>query len=370
MTVPLNDPRRRHLHCKDAILGRCSDFLAKGLFIGGPLLESFECAFAQYCGVPICVGVANGTDALELALRASGVKGNDEVVTVANAGGYSTAACHALGAVPVYADVDPITCQIHLPSLEQAVTSRTKAIIITHLYGYMNDLASIRQWLHVLGRTDILLIEDCAQAHGARLNGERAGSVGDLGAFSFYPTKNLGGLGDGGAVTCSLEALAVSIRQLRQYGWKSKYEVVRQGGRNSRLDPLQAMILEQQLPDLDAQNERRRRVCRIYAENLPESWQIVYAPDDRFVAHLAVVIAPTRQDRDRARQMLLSNGIANDIHYPVLDCDQPGWRGLGRFSDDLAISRSLTERVLSLPCFPELNDDEIGQVIDVLHAFA
>lgn len=369
MSVPLNDPRRRHLNSKDAILESCGEFLTKGFFIGGPLLESFECAFAEFCGVPACIGVANGTDALELALRAGGVEANDEVVTVANAGGYSTAACHAVGAVPVYADVDPITCQIHLASLEQAVTSRTKAIIVTHLYGFMNDLSSIRDRLNVLGK-DILLIEDCAQAHGARLNGARAGSAGDLGAFSFYPTKNLGGLGDGGAVTCSQEVLATSIRQLRQYGWKSKYEVVRPGGRNSRLDPLQAMILEQQLPALDAQNERRRRVCRTYAENLPESWQIVYAADDRFVAHLAVVIAPTKRDRDQARHVLLLNGIGTDIHYPVLDCDQPGWSGRGRLSGDLAISRALTERVLSLPCFPELHDDEIGQVVDAIHAFA
>lgn len=369
MRVPFNDLRRRHSGSADKILRSFGDFIAQGLFIGGPLLESFEFSFAKYCGVPACVGVANGTDALELALRAGGVKRKDEVITVANAGGYSTTACHALGACPVYADVDPITCQIDAVSLERAVTSRTKAIVVTHLYGFMNDVMAIRERLDALGRRDILLIEDCAQAHGARLHGARAGSIGDLGTFSFYPTKNLGGLGDGGAVTCRSDDLAIRVRELRQYGWRSKYEVVSPGGRNSRLDPLQAIILERQLPSLDAQNEKRNRICRIYRKNLPPGWQIVYGPEDRFVAHLAVVLAPTERHRNRGRQALSLKGIGNDIHYPVLDCDQPGWKGLGCASGNLTTSRTLTRRVLSLPCFPELADDEIEQVVDAFQAF-
>lgn len=370
MVVPFNDLRLRHLQSRDAILQKFMNFLAQGHYIGGPLLESFEIAFAEYCGVSACVGVANGTDALELALRAGGVRCGDEVITVANAGGYSTAACLAIGAVPVYVDVNPITCQIDLALLERVVTGCTKAIVITHLYGFMNDVKSIRERLAALDRGEIVIVEDCAQAHGARLDGARAGSLGDLGAFSFYPTKNLGGLGDGGAIVCSRRDVAVTARQLRQYGWTSKYNVEIPGGRNSRLDPLQAIILQHQLPSLDQQNQRRRQVCRIYADNLPQDWHMVYAQDERFVGHLAVVLAPTECGRGRAGKLLSAKGIGYEIHYPMLDCDQSGWKGMGRLFNDLPVSRSLVGRVLSLPCFPELKDDEIGQVVDALRGLA
>ena len=370
MAVPFNDLRLRHLRSRDAILQNFMNFVAQGHYIGGPLLESFEIAFAEYCGVSACVGAANGTDALELALRAGGVQQGDEVITVANAGGYSTAACLAIGAVPVYVDVDPITCQIDPAPLERAITGRTKAIVVTHLYGFMNDVKSIRERLAALDRREIIIVEDCAQAHGARLDGARAGSLGDFGTFSFYPTKNLGGFGDGGAVVCSRRDVAMTVRQLRQYGWKSKYNVAISGGRNSRLDPLQAMILQQRLPSLDEQNQRRRQVCCIYADNLPQDWHIVFAQDERFVGHLAVVLAPTECDRGRAGNLLSAKRIGHDIHYPVLDCDQPGWKGMGRLFNDLPVSRSLIGRVLSLPCFPELEDDEIGQVVDALHGLA
>lgn len=370
MNVPFNDLRLRHLRSRDIILQNLMNFVAQGHYIGGPLLESFEVAFAEYCGVSACVGVANGTDALELALRAGGVRHGDEVVTVANAGGYSTAACLAIGAVPVYVDVDSSTCQIDLALLERALTGCTKAIVVTHLYGFMNDVKSVRERLAALDRAEIVIVEDCAQAHGARLDGARAGSLGDLGAYSFYPTKNLGGFGDGGAVVCSRRDVAMTVRQLRQYGWTSKYNVSIPGGRNSRLDPLQAMLLQQQLPSLDEQNQRRRQVCRIYAENLPQDWHIVYAQNERFVGHLAVVLAPTECHRRRARNLLSAKGIGYEIHYPVLDCDQPGWKGLGRLSYDLRVSRRLVGQVLSLPCFPELEDDEIGRVVDALRGFA
>ena len=356
--------------CPRAIIQSFTNFVARGQYIGGPTLESFEEAFAEYCGVAACVGVANGTDALELALRAGGVRYGDEVITVANAGGYSTAACLAIGAVPVYVDVDPITCQIDPWSLEQAVTFQTKAIVVTHLYGFMNDVGSIRERLATHGRREIVIVEDCAQAHGARLDGACAGSMGDLGAFSFYPTKNLGGLGDGGAVVCSRQDVATTVRQLRQYGWHTKYNVVIPGGRNSRLDPVQAMILYQQLPSLDEQNVKRREVCGIYAENLPPGWRIVHANNERFVGHLAVVVVPTERDRRRVQNLLSANRIGYDIHYPVLDCDQPGWKGIGRLSNDLPVSRGLVGRVISLPCFPELENDEIEQVVDALRALA
>jgi dTDP-3-amino-2,3,6-trideoxy-4-keto-D-glucose/dTDP-3-amino-3,4,6-trideoxy-alpha-D-glucose/dTDP-2,6-dideoxy-D-kanosamine transaminase len=369
MAVPFNDTRRRFAASRQVLLVEWERLLDQGVFIGGPAVASFEQAFAAYCGAAHCVGLGNGTDALEIMLRAVGISSGDEVIVVANAGGYATTACLTIGAVPVYVDVNFHDCQIDPATIDEAVGPNTKAIVITHLYGLMSDVSEIRTRLSALGRQDVALVEDCAQAHGAQLNGDRAGGLGTAAAFSFYPTKNLGAVGDAGAVVCNDAELATRVRQLRQYGWRKKYDVIVPGGRNSRIDPFQTIVLLHQLPKLDEANAIRRKICRLYADNLVAGWKIVHADDAWFVGHLAVLIAPDAAARGRACALLRQRGIGHDIHYPVLDCDQKAWYGRGRIVGNLTRSRELTQRVLSIPCFAELTADELEQVVDVLRAF-
>ena len=369
MAVPFNDTRRRFSACWGDLFAAWQMLFNEGIFIGGASVDSFERDFALYCAIPNCISLANGTDALEFSLRALGVRAGDEVITVANAGGYTTAACHVIGALPVYVDVDTRTCQLDPNCIEQALGNKTRAIVVTHLYGFMNDVAAIRAQLSSLGRSDVAIVEDCAQAHGASYRQQNAGSIGDAAAFSFYPTKNLGALGDAGAVLCRNTDVATKIRQLRQYGWQQKYHTVLSGGRNSRMDALQAIVLTQQLGALAASNAKRREICDVYANNLPQGWTMVSNNNFRFVGHLAVAIAPDPQSRQHACDLLQQRNIGHDIHYPILDCDQVGWQGRGRQVGNLDKSRCLTQKIVSLPCFPEMTEAELGEVIDALHRF-
>jgi aminotransferase EvaB len=365
MAIPFNDLSRRFQPRRTEFAEQVSQILASGLLIGGPSVQTFERAFAAYCGAEFCIGVANGTDALELALKASGVEPADDVITVANAGGYATTAILAAGARPVYVDIDPHTLQMDPGQIEVALTPATKAIVVTHLFGLMNDVVSIRQRLKELDRSDIVILEDCAQAHGAWREG-CAGSLGDVAAFSFYPTKNLGAIGDAGAIVTRSDAIAAKARRLQQYGWSSKYHTALAGGRNSRLDPIQAASLSIQLPLLDEWNERRRAICRQFADRLPNHLALVHAGDRSFVGHLAVIIADDTQTCDRLKRSLADRQIGCDVHYPVLDCDQNGWLGIGGRSECLPVSRAMLGRILSVPCFPELTDAEVEEIGHVL----
>jgi dTDP-3-amino-2,3,6-trideoxy-4-keto-D-glucose/dTDP-3-amino-3,4,6-trideoxy-alpha-D-glucose/dTDP-2,6-dideoxy-D-kanosamine transaminase len=369
MAVPFNDTRRRFVAHRQELIKIWQDFLDNGVFVGGPPVFRLEREFAEYCTAQYCIALGNGTDALEFALRAGGVRQGDEVITVANAGGYTTTACLSIGAIPVYVDVNSITAQLNPDEIEPCLTSRTKALVVTHLYGLLNDVSIFRSRLSSLGRPDVLVIEDCAQAHGAAFAGRPAGSLGDAAAFSFYPTKNLGAVGDAGAVVCSDIEVAQRIQKLRQYGWDKKYHSVQEGGRNSRMDPLQAIILSEQLPTLAASNMRRRTICEIYARNLDPNWKMIFSAGTEFVGHLAVLIAPSSAVREEARKILIERGIGCDVHYPVLDCDQPAWQSRIRISGDLHVSRHLTRKILSIPCFPEMTADEIEQVVDAIRTF-
>jgi len=370
MAVPLLDLRRRACVLQPDVLAAWKGLLEEGIFIAGAALEQFESDFAHYCGAAHCIPVANGTDALELALRALGVGANDEVITVANAGGYATAACHAIGAYPVYIDVEPTTCQLNPVLLEEAVSVRTRALVVTHLYGWMNDVEGLRRRLAALRRSDVVIVEDCAQAHGASVGEAMAGTLGDAAAFSFYPTKNLGAFGDAGAILCRDPDVAERARELRQYGWKGKYRTLIPGGRNSRMDPIQAIVLTLSLKHLAAWNARRRQICGVYASHLPSGFGLVYRDQESFVGHFAVAIAPSPPAALAMREALWRRQIGHDVHYPILDCDQVGWRHGGRRVGDLAVSRALTQRIISLPCFPELRADELNEVLDALHTAA
>jgi dTDP-4-amino-4,6-dideoxygalactose transaminase len=335
--------------------------IESGWYSLGPHVGSFENAFAEYCGADECIGVANGTDALELALRACGAGPGRDVVTVANAGGYSTTAILAAGAEPVYADISRDDMLLDTGRLASVITANTAAVIATHLYGRMADMPAV---LRVARPAGIPVVEDCAQAHGARLQGRAAGAWGIAGCFSFYPTKNLGALGDGGAIVTSDAEFAARVRRLRQYGWSEKYRSAEAGGRNSRLDEIQAAFLLEQLPLLDEWNRRRRDIAGRYGSELRNTGlSLPAAGGMEYVAHLYVVAS---EDRDRIRQRLTARGVGTDVHYPVPDHRQPAWAHCRWAQVSLPETEQAAARVLTIPCFPELTDAEVDAVVEAL----
>ena len=345
-------------------LGACLQRVVdSGWYVLGPQVRDFEAAFARYVGVGYAVGVANGTDALALALRALGVGPGQRVVTVANAGCYASTAIAQLGAEPCYVDVEPERLTLAPGALAEVLRATpVAAVVATHLYGQMADIGAIAALCRQAG---VPLIEDCAQAHGAALNGRRAGSWGALGCFSFYPTKNLGALGDGGAVVTGDAALAERLRALRQYGWVRKYEVTVAGGANSRLDELQAAVLLAKLPHLDAANARRRAIAARYSAALADlPLRCPPAPGAGHAMHLYVVRTPRRA---ALQAHLAARGIASDVHYPVADHLQPIWAH--RQPPHLPVTEAACAQVLSLPCYPGLGDAQVDAVIDSVRCF-
>ena len=329
-------------------------------YILGNEVLAFEREFAQYCGVSHGVGLANGTDALELALTSVGVGANDRVALAANAGFYGSTAVRLVGAVPCYGDVDPQTLTLAPAALRKILEHGAKAIIATHLYGQLADITTI---VDLAAEFDVPVIEDCAQAHGAALRGKRAGSFGAVGCFSFYPTKNLGALGDGGAVVTSHAEIAAQLRRLRQYGWEAKYHVQTPRGRNSRLDEMQAAILRAKLPHLDALNAKRRAIARRYNEafvGLPV--RCPPSTGDDYVAHLYVLRVT---NRDQFRHVLNQRGVASDVHYPVPDHLQPAYPCEER-KGALPVTEAACESVVSLPCFSGINAEQVEQVIEAV----
>jgi dTDP-4-amino-4,6-dideoxygalactose transaminase len=303
-------------------------------------------------------GCANGTDALQIALRALGVIQGDTVVSAANAGGYTTTAATLIGANVIYADVDRETHLLTVETLQELMDSqdvRPKVVVVTHLYGAAAEVGAIVNWAHNRG---ILVVEDCAQSLGAFDGQLRVGSIGDVGTTSFYPTKNLGALGDGGAIFTNDSHLADSISALRQYGWTSKYNSVVPNGTNSRLDELQAAFLRLKLGSLDEINDRRRVIHSLYEEAAGKSVHFVNRPSSRYVAHLAVIEI---EDRQRVASHFEERGISTAIHYPIPDHLQ---KSMGKFSNPVPLKNTeiLSGRILSLPLFPELTDNEVGAV--------
>lgn len=359
--VPVADPSREIRMLRDRMDEAYRRVLSSGSYILGPEHDQFESEFARYCGVEHCVAVASGTDALSLALVAVGCGSGDEVITVANAGAYATLAALDTGARVALADVDPATLTISPESVAEALSPRTRAVIVTHLFGKLADVEGVRA---VLAGRDVTIIEDCAQSHGATRHGRKAGSLGDLATFSFYPTKNLGAVGDGGALTTNDPNLAGALRELRQYGWTERYRIGRRGGRNSRLDELQAAFLRIKLTMLDEFNTARRAVAsryRIAARGTAVS--LVHEPKEDFVAHLVVARHP---DREGVRGRLAERGVATAVHYPLADYEQPGLSEVEWGSTSLSHTIAAQREIFTLPCFPGITDDEIGQVCEAL----
>ncbi len=356
MEVPFVDLRREGAAIRaelDAAIGRVLD---SGRYLLGEEGLAFEAEFAAAMGAEHGVGVASGTDAVELALRAVGIGPGDEVVTQANTCVPTVTGIVRAGGTPVLCDVDPSSAVMDLDSLADAIGERTRAVVPVHLYGECADTEAIVELCEPRG---IAVVEDCAQSHGASLRDRPAGTIGAAGAFSFYPTKNLGALGDGGAVVTGDEAIAARLRLLRHYGQTDRYRH-QSFGVNSRLDEIQAAVLRAKLPHLNGWTERRREIASRYSDALRDTpvEPLVELGDRRHVYHLYVVRA---RDRDRLQADLEARGVATLIHYPIPIHRQQPFADLAA-GVSLENSEALCESVLSLPLFPGLTDEEVEAV--------
>ncbi|MCL2491608.1 MAG: DegT/DnrJ/EryC1/StrS family aminotransferase [Coriobacteriia bacterium] len=367
--IPFNDLSRDSLEHRHAYQHALDEVIQSGWYISGPHVSSFCEQFARYLAVRSCIGVGNGTDALEIGLRALEVGLGDEVITVANAGGYSSTAIALVGAIPVYVDINEHDHLMNVELVSAALTKKTKAVIATHLYG---SCVNMQRLIEITSTAGIPILEDCAQAHGAEVpvNGclHKAGASGTLGAFSFYPTKNLGCFGDGGALVTQDEQLAQTCCSLARYGWRHKrYMVSDAKGRNSRLDEVQAAMLLEKLPRLDAGNERRREILQryVHAVSSNEDVLMLQADDKRGVAHLAVA---RTQDRVHFQAYCDHKRIQTAIHYPILDHHQSGFSPI-RVGSDLEVSERTNSQITSLPCFPTLAEEEVTYVCDALSRY-
>ena len=362
--IPLNDLARIHNAELDELRGAFERVILSGRYVLSAEATRFERSFADYCGAAHCVGVANGTDALEIALRAAWIQPGEKVVTTANAGTYATVAITACAAEPVFVDVDPATMCMDPAALRAALEQRPRGIIVTHLYG---RLAAVEELVSAAQDVAAIVVEDCAQAHGARRSGKLAGTFGDIGCFSFYPTKNLGALGDGGAIITNEKSFADRARQLRQYGWGRKYQCDIVGGRNSRLDEMQAAFLSVKLGWLDQQNHTRRLIAKRYFEGIRNPHIAIQRREDESdVVHLYVIRTP---HREQLAAHLSDAGVQTDIHYPLPDHRQPmlGERFAGIH---LPVTETLACEILTLPCHPYLSEEEINHVIDACNRFS
>jgi dTDP-3-amino-2,3,6-trideoxy-4-keto-D-glucose/dTDP-3-amino-3,4,6-trideoxy-alpha-D-glucose/dTDP-2,6-dideoxy-D-kanosamine transaminase len=367
--IPVATPSRLLHEEREAVLEAMDRVLGHSQWILGPEVAEFETEYAAYIGARHVVGVGNGTDALALAFLALGLPQASDVLVTANDGGFSAVAARMVGLNPVVMDVDAVTLGPTAAGADAALTPDTSGIVITHLHGNAVDVAGLDEWRRAKG---LRLIEDCAQAHGLRVDGRHVGATADAATFSFYPTKNLGAVGDGGAVAFTgegAEALAGGVRALRQYGWDERRRVVTPGGRNSRLDEIQAAILRARLPFLETRNLRRVRIRDTYANALEGATRAsILGQSQPSVAHHAVVLARSRDDRDDLVRHLDATGIDTAFHYPWLLQDMSGLRLTSAGS--CPVARNLVETTVTVPCSPELREDEVARVADALEAWS
>lgn len=370
MSVPFLDLKSPYLELKDELDAAYRRVMESGWYILGNEVEAFEAEFASYCETSHCIGVANGLDALHLIVRAYGIGAGDEVIVPANTYIATWLAVTHAGATPVPVEPDERTYNIAPQRIEAAITDKTKAIMVVHLYGQPADMDEINGIVAKVNKSRVtrhasplVVIEDCAQAHGARYKGRRVGGLGDAAGFSFYPGKNLGAIGDGGAVTTNDPELAERIRVLRNYGSRIKYhnEVV---GFNSRLDELQAALLRVKLTRLDEWNERRRQVAAQYLQGLSAQQDLVlpYVPQwAEPVWHLFVVRHPRR---DALQKELNEAAVGTMIHYPIPPHLQTAYSDMDWNEGDFSISERMAKEVLSLPMGPHLGKDDQKVIVD------
>jgi len=363
-SIPLVDLHAQYTAIQPAIDAAIHEVISTTSFIMGPAVRRFEEAFASFCGVQRCVGVSNGTAALELALRALDVAPGDEVITAAHTFIATAEAISNVGAKPIFVDIDPATYTIDPAAAAAAITPATRLLLPVHLYGQPADMSAINQ---LAARHGLAVIEDAAQAHGATWQGARAGNLGTMACFSFYPGKNLGAYGDAGAVTTNDEALAERVRSLRNHGRRSKYihDIV---GTNERIDTLQAAILDAKLPYLADWTAARQRLAARYHELLADcDLQLpAVATGATSAWHLYVIRTP---HRDALLAHLKAAGVEAGIHYPVPLHLQPAYAHLGYRQGDLPVTEAVADSCLSLPLYPEMSSSQQAYVVEQIHTF-
>lgn len=345
------------------ILDAVDTVFRSGQLVLGPSVRGFEAEFAAYHGVPHCVGVDNGTNAIVLGLRALGVGPGDEVITVSNTAAPTVVAIDAVGATAVFVDIDPDSYLMEVDEVGAVITERTRCILPVHLYGQCVDMAPLEA---LAAEHDLPILEDCAQAHGARHHGRLAGSMGKVAAFSFYPTKVLGAYGDGGATLTTDDEVEANLRRLRYYGMESQYYVVATPGYNSRLDEVQAEILRRKLKRLDSYLVRRREIAARYAEAFAGTDLVtpVTAPGNDHVYYVYVVRHP---QRDKIIDRLKAQDISLNISYPWPVHTQSGFAHLGYPKGSLPVTEAVADEIFSLPLYASLAEPDLERVIDAVH---
>lgn len=369
MPVPFVDLRAQYRTLKSGIDRAIQAVIDDTAFIGGkdnPYVRQFETQFAHWLGVDDAIGCANGTDAIEILLLAAGIGPGDEVIVPALTWISTGEAVNTVGATPIFADVDPVSFTICPQSVERVMSAKTKAIIPVHLYGQPADMASL---LGIAERHNVLILEDCAQAHGARYNGKLVGTMGHMASFSFYPGKNLGAYGDAGAMVARDPEIARRARMIANHGQSQKHHH-HFVGRNSRLDGIQAAVLSEKLPHLDNWNTRRVAAAAKLSAEISEKCPDLTTPStttDRYhVYHLYVIKS---SDRNALAEHMRNHGIANAVHYPIPLPLMPAYASHGHKREDFPSAAALCGEILSLPMFPELEDSQIAEIVDALASF-
>jgi dTDP-4-amino-4,6-dideoxygalactose transaminase len=359
--IPLFDYVEQFRAIEEEILEAMGEVLASGTLVLGPRVRQFERSFAEYLGAGEAVGVGNGTDALVIALKALGIGPGDEVITVANTALPTASAIRMTGATPAFCEIDPATLLMDLDDLQRRITPRTRAVVPVHLFGNAVEMPRL---VAIARRHRLAVVEDCAQSCGTTIDAQHTGTFGDVGCFSFYPTKNLGAYGDGGCCVTNSDKLAAAMREIRQYG-RGDAVAAHYDGVNSRLDELQAAVLEVKLRRLPGYVTRRRELAKLYAEHLDSRIiRPLPTPGTSSSFHLFVIQA---RDRRRLMTRLKSEGVDTGIHYPVPIHRMPAYSALGYEVGSLPITEHAAERIISLPCYPELSPARVRDICEIVN---
>lgn len=362
MKIPYLDFRAIHEPIQHELDRAYKEVMEKQWFIMGNYLVGFEGEFAQYCGTNYCIGVGNGLDAIRLILLAYGIGEGDEVIIPSNTFIATALAVTYVGATPVLVEPDKDTMLINYKLIEEKITNRTKAIIAVHLYGYVADMDQIND---IASRNKLFVFEDAAQAHGARYDGKTVGNLSAAAAFSFYPGKNLGALGDGGAITTNDEGIATKIRSLSNYGSEQKYQHTYKGT-NSRLDEMQAAFLSVKLKYLSNWNEQRRVIASYYTKNIKNPRIKLLEYSSEAVYHIFPIFC---KERERLKGYLEMNGVATLCHYPIPIHMQQAYLDLNLQKGELPVAEMISEEELSLPLYPNMTEDEIKYIVNLLNTY-
>ena len=363
--IPFVSFEKMHSEIERELTSAFKTVLGNNYFIQGPMCERFEKEFADYCGVKYCVGVGNGLDALTLILKAINIGEGDEVIVPSNTYIATALAVSSVGAKPIFVEPDIETFNINPELIEEKITDDTKAIIAVHLQGRPADIDSIRA---IADRYNLKVIEDAAQAHGARYKGNRVGSLGDAAGFSFYPGKNLGALGDGGCITTNDKDIADKVRALGNYGSDYKYHHIYKGC-NSRLDELQAALLSVKLKSLDNWNQDRQRIAERYINEINNPLIALPKASDDVFEHIYHVFVIRCNERDRLEAYLKDNGIGTLKHYPIPMHLQKAYCDLQLVKGDLPIAEEISNTVLSIPMYYGMTDEEISYIIENINIY-